>query len=307
MEEIDQLRFEDNAYCISNDFIKKYHQRRDDICYIDETIYQYIKKIHIIEIKYGHQYIIYPNLHCNVHYSISNNHHINKIISKANKYNIDIHIYDKERDHTCPENNKVLIFNNMHMYDLIINEDKELLMKEINKYKTHARNNAIGFHIGVSGTNAKGWTQPHPELNKYARNGVLNKEGYSNTIPESIRHIIGKTLYNMAMLLKLTYKKYDKNVYHDEYRQSLFSDNIAKLLNVQSPIYFEGCSIYKNKQGIPPHIDELNCKEEGYNYTGVYSFHENNERYTIIGYSRKAAHNYLKRLKEAQEKRKKSI
>ena len=159
----------------------------------------------------------------------------------------------------------------------------------------------------MSGTNGKGWTQPHPELNKYARNGVLNKEGYSNSIPERIRPIIGKMLNNMAMLLKLTYKRNKKDVYHDQYRQSLFSDNISKLLNVEFPIYFEGCSVYKNEHGIPPHIDKLNCKEEGYNYTAVYSFHENNERYTIIGYSRKAVHNYMKRLREARDKRKQSI
>ena len=129
MEEIDDKCFKYNTYSISNEFIKKYDQRRNEICYIDETIYQYIKRIHIIEIKYEHQFIIYPKLYCNVHYSISNNLHINKLISKANKYKIKILIYEKERDYTCPEDNKVLIFNNMNTDKIIINDHKELLIK----------------------------------------------------------------------------------------------------------------------------------------------------------------------------------
>ena len=191
----------------------------------------------------------------------------------------------------------------MKKEDMLSNEDRQLLINEINRYNRKARNNAYGFNIGVSGTNGKGWTQPHPELNKYTQKGVLNKEGYSNNIPEMIRPIIGRTLNKMAMLMKLTYNTKGIQVYHNKYRQSLFSDNISKLLNVKCPIYFEGCSVYKNVHGIPPHIDKLNCKQKGYNYTAIFSFHDNNQRYTIIGYSRKTVYNYMKRVKEACDKR----
>ena len=300
MEEIGTKYVNSSNINILSDFVKKTRSDDDHPCPLDESVIKYIVKVHIIEIKEEDQFIIYPNLQHNVHYSISNNDIMREIVKKASRKRIGITYYKKDRDHLDAHNKNIIILNNIKDEDIILDEEKKEISKVLDNNHKITRHNTTGFNIGVSGRNAKGWTQPHPDLNMYATNGVLNKEGYACNIPIEIKHSIANVLNFMGSRMKIILSSQSIRVYDDKYRQSLFSDNMRSLFNVTYPIYFEGCCVHTNKGGLPPHIDHLNCREEGYNYTAVYAFHCNMKRYTVIGYSRRAVYNYIQRLDEAK-------
>ena len=156
------------------------------------------------------------------------------------------------------------------------------------------------YVIGVSGKNALGWNQPHPELNKYTINGKLSKEGLSNNIPKIFNEYVGNALLFMTNTLLDIFIDSETSIFNNSERENIFASDIMHTLNVSGRNVFEGCQIMRNDHNILPHIDSENCRSEAYKYTGVMAIYINEKRCTIVTFTRNRACKYMMRLRHAK-------
>ena len=176
------------AYC------KQLKKTKEDMWNRELFMPCFLKKVHVVMVSESMQFVIHKNLHINLHYSISDNRRLKMLVSFCKFSAIKIAVY--KTDTTYTNINDVVVLNNFRTSDVeIIRERLEAVkaMEILRKSKGKAsKRKTVGWSIAPSGSYAGGWRRPHPELDKYATNGKLCKEGFNKKFPMELKKKYGR-------------------------------------------------------------------------------------------------------------------
>lgn len=267
----------------------------------------FLKKLHIVMVSDSFQLVIHKNLHVNLHYSVSSHIRLNKIVGYSKFSDIEVKVYALQDSYTSFED--IVVLN--HINETHTRNFQEMM--EVNKVfkvlstkgKHVKKTKTFGWSIAPSGSYAQGWRRPHPDLDEYAVNGRLNKEGYNTKFPEELKNSMGESLkFSSRILLSLA--KEHIILFPCRERKEEFSNELRDILGVRGDIYFEGGTIQYNLNDIEMHMDTENCSEGGYQYSSVLATKVNGVRITWIGYNRKRAAMYMIRKRKAEDLKQKA-
>ena len=143
---------------------------------------------------------------------------------------IKIAVY--KTDTTYTNINDVVVLNNFRTKDVeIIRERLEAVkaMEILRKSKGKAsKRKTVGWSIAPSGSYAAGWRRPHPELDKYATNGKLCKEGFNKKFPMELKKSMAEGLRMSSQILKRTLQ--DELLFPSKQRYLEFSKELGDIL-----------------------------------------------------------------------------
>ena len=141
---------------------------------------------------------------------------------------------------------------------------------------------------------ANGWES------KILGHKVIKKPAYSSQIDLDHRLAVARGFEHLGMKLMDVIKGEDVHIFQDKERNAAFSHVLANKLNCKHNVFFEGVSVQCLQNGLSLHVDTQNDSVSGYNWSDVLAMTRNGTRLTHNGYTRKCAHHYMKRLREAK-------
>ena len=223
------------------------------------------------------------------------------LLIKAKNKSIEVKFYDKENNHICAKGENIIVLNNGLDTDAILHDIKfEIMKATIDKGSTDSNRNTQGFGAGATGQDANAWRYPHIHFIELAKNKILCKEGFCNNIPKLIRKNVGKALNMLGEKLVEICQINNMEMFHDDERQAKFSKGFEQELMVTFCVWFEQVTLKISLGHVWLHIDVENFNRIGYDYSGVMAITIENDRYTIIGNTRKRCGLYMDRLKFAE-------
>ena len=269
--------------------------KKGEANHLDSCVRPYIKKVYVIEIKLGLQFIYYKDLHDSPHYSVKYNEFC-EIKSIAKQSNIPMEFFGTVANHCQPKSRDVMVVNLFEDEDQLFHhlQYTEILSwmkkgKGLDK-KRHVK----AKHIAPSPSMANGWEST------IIGHNVVKKPGYSSQIDLDHRLAVGRGLGLLGTKLVDIMKGEDVHIFQDKERNVEFSNVLANKLNCKHNVFFEGVSVQCLQNGLSIHVDTQNDNVPGYNWSGVLAMTRNGTRLTYNGYTQKCARHYMKRLREAR-------
>ena len=286
------------AYC------KQLKKTKQDMWKRELFMPRFLKKVHVVMVSDSMQFVIHKNLHMNLHYSISDNKRLKMLVSFCKFSVIEVAVYNTDTTYT--NINNVVVFNNFANSDVeIIHERLEAVkaMEILRKTKGKAnKRKTVGWSIGPSGSYAGGWRRPHPELDQYASNGKLCKEGFNKKFPMELKKSMAEGLRMSSQMLKRTLQ--DEVVFPSKERYLEFSKELGDILGVTVQLGFEGGTIQCYYNDFEMHLDTENCAKNGYQYSTVLCTIIDGIRVAWIGFTRERAGKYIERKRKAMWRQK---
>ena len=283
-----------NSYC------RYMKNSNDDMWNRDFIMGDFIKKVHVIMISDSMQFVIHKNLNLNFHYSISDEKRLKMIVAFCKFSGIEVRVY--KNDTSYEDINEVVVLNKFKQSDI------ELYYKRLQAHKVMEilkkkgvrakKRNTVGWSIAPSGSYAQGWRRPHPELNPFAKNGKLNKEGFNIGFPFELKQSMAEGLLVSSQILKRLLKD-KRTLFPSKQRNVEFSKELSEILGITENIYFEGGTIQCYYNDFEMHLDAENCDKNGYQYSTVLSTIIQGVRVAWICYTRKRAGKYMERKRKA--------